>query len=331
MPPLVSILIPCYNAAPWLAETLESALNQTWKSIEIIVVDDGSRDDSLAIAQRFAAPNVLVISQPNQGQSVAENRALAAAQGDLIAYLDADDLLAPDKTERQVLCLGDPDSEQVVSGEWARFYQNPGVASFTPNPLWADLAPVDWLVTAFEANLMMHGASWLIPRRVIEKAGPWNQKLSLINDFDYFSRILLASQGVKFCWGARSYYRSGNATSLSGSKSRSAWESAFLSLTCGTQNLLARENSARTRHACATVFQRFIYEVYPAVPDLQIQAAARVQELGGSDTLPIGSPRFQQLSALVGWKQARQLQRWGSFVRSRLQELSPPAILGRIP
>lgn len=322
MPPLVSILIPCYNAEPWLAETLESAVNQTWKNTEIIVVDDGSRDNSLAIAQQFAAPNVKIISQPNRGQSAAENRALAAAQGDFIAYLDADDLLAPDKTERQVHCLEDAGSEFVASGEWARFYTTPGEATFNPNPLWADLAAVDWLVCAFEGNFMMHGASWLIPRTIVEKAGPWNEKLSLINDFDYFSRILLASQGVKFCWGARSYYRSGNVNSLSGSKSRAAWESAFLSLTLGTQNLLAREASPRTHHACATVFQRFIYEVYPDVPDLQQQASANVQHLGGTDTLPIGSPRFRQLASLVGWKQAKQVQRWGNFARSFVKSVN---------
>ncbi len=316
MPPLVSILVPCYNAEQWLADTLKSALAQTWKPIEIIVVDDGSQDNSLAIAQQFAAPNVKIIRQVNQGQSAAENRALAVAQGDFIAYLDADDLLAPDKTERQVHFLGNPDTEIVAAGEWARFYRKPKEAIFRPNPLWADLAPLDWLVCAFENNLMMHGASWLIPRKIIEKAGPWNEQLSLINDFDYFSRILLASQGVQFCWGAKSYYRSGNANSLSGSKSRKAWESAFLSLTLGTQNLLAREDTLRTRHACATVFQRFIYEVYPDVPNLQKRAAFRVKQLGGTDTLPIGSPRFQQLASLIGWKQAKQLQRWGSFARS---------------
>lgn len=319
MSPLVSILIPCYNSERWLAETLMSAIDQTWQRIEIIIVNDGSRDGSLAIAQQFAAPNVQILSQPNRGQSAAENLALSVAQGDFITYLDADDLLAPDKTERQIRLLDDAPSDCVASGEWARFYQDPAEATFAPNPLWADLAPIDWLVHAFEANLMMHGASWLIPRRIVEKAGPWNEHLSLINDFDYFSRILLASQGIRFCWGAKSYYRSGNANSLSGSKSSAAWQSAFLSLTIGTQNVLARENSPRTRHACATVFQRFIYEVYPDVPDLQKQAAANVERLGGTDIQPIGSPRFHQLASVMGWKRAKHLQRWGGVARSYLK------------
>ena len=102
MKPLVSILIPTYNAELWLVETIDSALKQTWSNIEIVVVDDGSKDNTLAVAKRFESSLVKVIYQENQGQSAAENRALQEAQGDFIQYLDADDLLAPDKIERQI-------------------------------------------------------------------------------------------------------------------------------------------------------------------------------------------------------------------------------------
>ncbi len=308
--PLVSILIPCYNSEQWLAETLESALAQTWKNIEVIVVDDGSKDNSIAIAKGFESSKVKVIRQENQGQSAAENRALQEAQGDLIQYLDADDLLSPDKIERQIKLIGDSNSEFVAAGEWSRFYKSPQEALFIPQPLWNNFAPIDWLICAWENHNMMHGAAWLIPRKISEKAGLWDERLSLINDFDYFSRILLASQGVRFCWGAKTYYRSGNSGSLSGSKSRSAWESAFLSLDKGTSNLLARENSPRTRQVCATVFKRFIYEVYPDVSDLAEKAEAKVQQFGGSNLKPTGGPIFQSLSRFMGWKQAKQIQNW---------------------
>jgi len=308
--PLVSILIPAFNVEAWLGETLESALAQTWQNIEIIIVDDGSTDNTLAVAKSFASSKVKIISQENRGQSASENRAFQEAQGDFIEYLDADDLLAPDKIERQIQLLGDSNSEFVASGEWARFYQSPDEALFIPEPLWTDMSPVDWLICAWENHLMMHGAAWLIPRPIAEKAGNWHEKLSLINDFDYFTRILLNSKGIKFCQGARTYYRSGNSHSLSGSKSRRAWESAFLSLELGTSNLLAQEDSPRTRHACATVFQRFIYEVYPDVPDLREKAEVRVKEFGGSDIQPFGGRIFKSISSVVGWKRAKYLQAW---------------------
>ncbi|AFZ36145.1 glycosyl transferase family 2 [Stanieria cyanosphaera PCC 7437] len=306
--PLVSILIPCYNSEQNLSETIKSALAQTWKNIEIIIVDDGSTDNSLALAKSFESSIVKVISQENQGQSASENKAFAESQGDFIEYLDADDLLAPDKIERQIKLLENSDSF-VASCEWSRFYKSPKEAMFISQPLWKDLDPVDWLVCAWEGHYMMHGATWLIPRKIVEKAGGWDERLSLINDFEYFSRVLLASEGVKFCSGARTYYRSGNTSSLSGSKSTKARQSQFLSLSLGTSNLLAKENSLRTRHVCATVFQRFIYEVYPDVPELSKQAAAKVKELGGSNLKPTGGLMFQFLSKLVGWQQAKKMQK----------------------
>lgn len=320
MKPLVSILIACYNAESWLAETIESAIAQTWEACEIIIVDDGSTDNSLAIAKRYESSRIKVINQPNHGQSAAENIALAAAQGDLIQYLDADDLLAPDKIECQIQALiAHPanhhhanlaESSLIMAGEWARFYRSPEEAQFIPQPLWRDMAPVDWLICAWTHNYMMHGAAWLIPRKVIEQAGPWTESLSLINDVDYFSRVLLASQGIQFCWGARSYYRSGISGSLSGAKSYSAWQSALLSISLGSQSLLAAEDSPRTRQVCATLFQRFIYEAYPDAPDLITQAESRLLEFGPSALKPDGGISFQLLTHLVGWRQAKRWQRW---------------------
>src|SRR6185503_6994740 len=107
MEPLVSILIPAYNAEEWIADTIESALAQTWPRKEIIVVDDGSSDLTLPTAKQFAAKSVQVVTQANQGASVARNTAYSLCQGDYIQWLDADDLLDPDKVEHQVRKLQD--------------------------------------------------------------------------------------------------------------------------------------------------------------------------------------------------------------------------------
>lgn len=310
MKPLVSILIPFFNSEIWLSETIESALKQTWENIEVILVNDGSNDNSLAIANQFKTSRVKVITQENQGQSAAENRALREAQGDFIQYLDADDLLAYDKIQRQMALFEDGNLEFISACEWSRFYNSPDEGMFIPQPLWGDFKPVEWLLCAWENHLMMHGATWLIPRQIADRAGWWTEELSLINDFDYFSRVLLVSKDVKFCWGAKTYYRSGNTGSLSGSKSSSAWQSAFRSLELGTNRLLTHENSERTRYACATVFQRFVYEVYPDAPDLMTAAQDKVEKYGGSDLKPSGGPAFHLLAKTLGWQQAKRFQRF---------------------
>ncbi len=97
----VSVVIPCYNAARFLRETLDSVLNQTHAPLEVLVIDDGSTDESAAIAQSYGPP-IRVICQPNQGESVARNRGIEEARGEWIAYLDADDLWLPEKLERQL-------------------------------------------------------------------------------------------------------------------------------------------------------------------------------------------------------------------------------------
>ncbi len=100
----ISVVIPCYNAAGFLPETLASVLRQTYSPYEVLVVDDGSSDDSASVAASFGPP-VRVICQANQGESVARNRGIDEARGDWIAFLDADDLWDPVKLQRQAACL----------------------------------------------------------------------------------------------------------------------------------------------------------------------------------------------------------------------------------
>src|ERR1700730_15716470 len=102
MNPLVSILIPAYNAEPWIVDTVRSALAQTWARKEIIIVDDGSSDETLSIARQFASKTVTVVTQDNQGASAARNKAFGLCQGDYVQWLDADDLLSPNKVASQI-------------------------------------------------------------------------------------------------------------------------------------------------------------------------------------------------------------------------------------
>jgi len=306
--PLVSVLIPCYNSASWLEATLKSALAQSYKDIEIIVVNDGSTDKSLAIARQYEARGVRIFDQPNQGASAARNRALQEARGDFIQFLDADDLLATDKIALQLRLAETAGLEHAFCATWSRFTSSIADADFTPQPLCADFQPVDWVITKFELNAMMHPAAWLIPRTLVEKAGPWNESLSLDDDGEYFTRIVLASQGVRFCRNAVSYYRSGRSGSLSQSKSEQAWTAAFCSLELAVNHLLKAEDSPRTRHACATVLQRYIYEAYPRAIDSRSRASRLVTKLGGSALQPDGGPRFQLARRVLGWRLAKRLQ-----------------------
>src|SRR5262245_19671391 len=99
--PLVSVIIPAFNAARFLKQTLESVQKQTHAGLQVLVVDDGSSDETAAIGKAFAAEDArfLLVQQPNAGSCHARNTALQQARGDWIAYLDADDVWFPEKIE----------------------------------------------------------------------------------------------------------------------------------------------------------------------------------------------------------------------------------------
>lgn len=99
--PRVSVIIPTYNCAKFLGRTIDSALRQTYRDFEIIIVDDGSTDGTQALVAAYGE-SVRYVYQTNQGASAARNAALSRASGEFIAYLDADDLWRPDKLSRQV-------------------------------------------------------------------------------------------------------------------------------------------------------------------------------------------------------------------------------------
>jgi glycosyltransferase involved in cell wall biosynthesis len=310
--PLVSILIPCYNAEPWLATTLDSALAQTWPRCEIIVVDDGSIDGSLSVARRFHSRGVRTFAQPNAGASAARNRALREARGDFLQYLDADDLLSPGKIALQVALLANRPGATLASCAWGRFTQDPAGARFTDDAVFRDFAPLDFLRLASETGAMMHPAAWLVPRAVAERAGAWDESLTLNDDGEYFCRVVLASAGVAFCPdpAARSYYRSGLPGSLSQRRSERARRSQFRSLELIARHLVAADDSPRTRRSLADAFQRFIHDFYPAPADLLRAAAARVEAFGGSKLQPPMGPKTAALARALGWKTVWRLKHY---------------------
>lgn len=309
---LVSILIPCYNAAPYIAAALDSAFAQTWPEKEIIAVNDGSTDRSGEILESYRSRGVRIIHQENKGQSAARNRAFRECSGDYIKFFDADDLLAPRTVELQMDRVAGS-TTAVASCEWGRFYGDDlSTFKLDPEPVWKDMDPIEWLIESYLelGGGMMQSALWLVPRALLGKCGLWNEQLSLIDDFEFFVRVLCHASEVRFAPGARLYYRSGISGSVSGRKSAKAVQSAFDSLTLGTQHWLARCGDARARRACANALQQFVFDYYPEHVELCRLMAARVNELGGSDRPPYGTPGFHALRRVVGWRLARRIEKF---------------------
>lgn len=306
MKPLVSILIPAYNAEAWIADTLKSAIAQTWPRKEIIVVDDGSRDGTLEAARKFESAEVKVITQENQGAAATRNKAWSLCQGDYIQWLDADDLLSPDKVALQMGAAERCGSRRTaLSSGWGNFRYRPHKAKFIPTALWADLTPLEWLTRKMEFTLHMQTATWLTSRELTQAAGPWNTQLLGDDDGEYFARVLMAADAVKFVPGARVYYRISPASRLSyiGSSQRKM-EAQLASMQTNIRYLRSLEDSPRVRAACLEYLRVWQPAFYSEQSELVAKARQLAAELGGDLPPPTFSWKYAWIQHLFGWSAA---------------------------
>jgi len=190
LPALVSVIIPAYNAGRFIEAAVRSALAQTYAPIEVIVVDDGSTDDTAHIVERIAAsdPRVTLLSQANQGASAARNAGAAAARGQFFAFLDADDLWHPSKIERQmdVFRNGPPDLGLVYT--WSRMIDVDGrIDGHTGAKAFYRGRVIEKLLTY---NFVSNGSVALIRRECFEQVGGFDT--SIIGNEDYHLYLKLA-------------------------------------------------------------------------------------------------------------------------------------------
>jgi PST family polysaccharide transporter len=330
MKPLVSILIPAYNAQKWIAQTLRSAIAQTWEPKEIIVVDDGSTDQTPEIARQFELDGVRVIKQKNQGAAAARNKAFSLSRGDYIQWLDADDVLAPDKIARQMEAAVQCHSKQTLfSSPWGLFMHRLHRAEFVPTPLWRDLPPVEWLLHKMGENLYMQTATWLISRELTKAAGPWDTRLLSDDDGEYFSRVLLASDGVRFVPDAKVYYRGPGLAFRSLSyigRSDRKIDAHWLSMRLHIGYLRSLEDSERVRVACLRYLQACLIYFYPERPDIVQQAEQTAKDLARQLALPDMPLMYTWIKTFFGWRAAKHCQQLLPRIRWSIQKTWDAAI-----
>jgi glycosyltransferase involved in cell wall biosynthesis len=191
--PLVSVIIPTYNNEIYLAEAINSVLNQTYPFYEIIVIDDGSTDQTQEILKTYGN-RINTIYQENQGVSVARNRGIKVSQGELIAFLDGDDYFLPDKLAHQVACFAENPTLGIVNSGW--YVVNEEGEILAHQMPWAQLLELDlkaWILwRAVLPSAMMFRRHWL------EKIGGFKPGLAYAEDVELVLR--LAQAGCQAIW-----------------------------------------------------------------------------------------------------------------------------------
>jgi glycosyltransferase involved in cell wall biosynthesis len=191
--PLVSVVIPAYNAERYLGESIESVLAQDYSPLETIVVDDGSSDGTAAVARSY--PGVKLIVQENAGPAAARNRGFAASRGEFVAFHDADDTLPPEKLSVQIAeMLTDPRVGCVVAEQELLIEEGAEL------PFWAEGSNVPTVMPAKPEELAdepdVHPMTMVVRREVFERIGGFDEEMRAAEDFDWMLRA--AEQGTEF-------------------------------------------------------------------------------------------------------------------------------------
>ena len=325
MEPLVSIIIPVYNAERHLVECIESALNQTWAHKELILVDDGSTDNSLEIANSFKSASVKIFSQQNSGASVARNTGLKEAKGKYIQFLDADDILSPDKIEAQIKCLNGSLTKVALCAT-IHFYDGEDYLDKNISREWLyedNDDPIDFLLKLYSGHEVMPGYggmvqpnAWLTPMNLIEKAGLWKEYRCPDDDGEFFCRVILASEGIKFSPVGINYYRkfrSGN--SLSGQKNKESIESVIESINLKYSYMKAKTNDPILDKVFARHYWWTGVLAYPRFMSLSSYCIKKAKQFGYTGQKYVGGPGGYMVAAMFGWKTARLMSYYKQLLK----------------
>lgn len=182
-PPRVSVVIPCYNQAQFLAEAIESVEAQTLRDVEVLVVDDGSTDEIGTVLDAF--PWVRSIRQENRGLAAARNTGIAHSSGDFLIFLDADDRLLPDAVETGARLLTSSPSLGFVAGH-SRFITGEGVPLPTEQPVRGSGDPY---LSLLRRNSIRNPAIVMFRRTVLDRVGGFNSRVDACADYLMYLRI----------------------------------------------------------------------------------------------------------------------------------------------
>src|SRR5688572_28836658 len=194
--PLVSILIPTYNRLGYLREAVDSVLRQTHENWELIIVDDGSTDDTREWVLSLAEPRIRLITIPHSGNlGLVRNRGIAKARGELIAFLDSDDAFEPHKLAAQVAALA---AHQECGWSYTALTRVDSGGNVIVDPKirrWQELS--GWiLVPLLRFDALVDTPTVMVRREILERVGPLDENLLESQDYELFFRFAAASPAV---------------------------------------------------------------------------------------------------------------------------------------
>jgi|26BtaG_2_1085354.scaffolds.fasta_scaffold00518_4 glycosyltransferase involved in cell wall biosynthesis len=310
---LVSVIIPMYNGAEFINETLDSVLGQSYKNIEVIVIDDHSTDNGFELVNNINTPNLIIVKNSGKGACAARNYGFELSKGEYIQYLDADDLLSANKIEEQLKLAKLYNVSHIYSCGFVRFSDNIDELVWQRQYVDKDYDnPKMWLLDSWKGKGMGAIHNWLIPRDLIELAGPWDEELLINQDGEFISRVLFNARGVKFTENVQVYYRSGIPNSITQNRSFSKEKAASIlrSYVSYKETSIKHNSLELMKVGLGYNFLFFIYQYSAHFPELTDKAKKEFYNLGFNKMWPVGGRNFKKLSTVIGFERALKFKQF---------------------
>lgn len=301
---LASILIPLYNAEDFIIETIEQCLNQSYKDIEIIIVDDHSTDSSLSLARTLENDRVRVYENPKKGGNSARNFAFQKSKGEYVKFLDADDYCSPSMIEKQLeRLLTDGTKDSVVFSPVRMYYADEDRWLIPPHSIEHDYTPgIELLIDIWRGKGWRCPHCHLMHRSLVEKAGLWDETILKNQDGEFFARIYAVADKALAVPEEYAVWTQ-QADGVHAKKSLQVVESATTTLGMIAQLLLNYRDDAEVRSICNRYFGGFLYQNYADTPAMLPHFQSIVKGLNLQPQLP-QRRILKVLKVFIGWKLA---------------------------
>lgn len=304
--PLVSVLIPMHNSAEYILTTIDKIFQQTYKNIEVVVVDDHSTDNSFEIVSAMRKDNLFVFRNEKQGGDAARNYAFKKSHGLIVKFMDADDYCTPSMIEKQVECLLERGTEDTCIFSSLKMVY-PNEEPFEPvRTINKDFVPgIELLLEIWQGVGFNIPHSHLCYRSLVEKAGLWDEAVLKNQDAEFFARVYSKADKCLFVpneyaiWVQREHSVSRNISE----KALSSYISTFKII---SKLILAYKDNANIRSAIANMYGYWVYKYFPFSEAIVQQTLSDLKELN----IPFVLPQRRTLIVLkylFGWRFALRI------------------------
>lgn len=313
--PLVSILIPNYNKAAYLAETLDSVIAQTYTNWECVIVDDHSTDSSWEILEIYSKKDfrIKIFKRPEnrkKGGGAARNFAFENSNGDYVQWLDSDDLIHKDKLSSQVsdLLTAKDNSISIANWKWidspSDIEDENGSIKNSPNmeSRWTKypnegLELILWL---FKIRFLIPIHSYLVRADLLRESGLWNEDLTKNQDGEFMVRVLLKCKNISYNYSVFAFYRRPNCNHLSHQNTYRSWKDWFESLVLCDNWILQQNKSKNTKQILSFNYERLVKLIAVDHPDIAQMALRRMKFLDPYIRFDHSKPMIILMSSWIG-------------------------------